>query len=377
MKRFSLFLVFSLVCLFSISISAQEEETASANNFFIGAGVNGNVWLNDRGSKDFGDVWSKPTLGGSLFVGKWFNDKWGARINVEGGSLHSYFKNELTRNDPDDLYYVKEKYVLGRLDLLLNLTNVFRSYSPDRFYNLIPHVGVGGAYAFNGEGKTWNVIRKDSKASVLVGAGLLNTFRLSCAWSAFIDLKMDLVDAELDGCKTDDAFLNTFDGLLSPSIGLIYNFGRTCKQKEKVAPPVFVEPVVPVKEVPCPPCPTCPEPPKPQPQVVAPAPFPYNVFFRIDKWVIDPSQQIALEKTANYMKAYPNTKIKVLGHADVKTAYPAYNLKLSEKRAKNVARELVEKYGISSDRITIDWRGDTVQPFEVNELNRVVIILEN
>ena len=44
----------------------------------------------------------------------------------------------------------------------------------------------------------------------------------------------------------------------------------------------------------------------------------------------------------------------------------------SEKRAA-VAQFLQEKCNIAAERISIDFKGDTVQPFAVNEENRVCI----
>ena len=42
--------------------------------------------------------------------------------------------------------------------------------------------------------------------------------------------------------------------------------------------------------------------------------------------------------------------------------------------AKAVAKELIEKYGISSDQITIEWKGSDEQPYGENNWNRVVIM---
>ena len=49
-------------------------------------------------------------------------------------------------------------------------------------------------------------------------------------------------------------------------------------------------------------------------------------------------------------------------------------MQLSEKRAKAVAKELTEKYGIDSSRITIEWKGCEEQPYSENSWNRVVIM---
>ena len=69
-----------------------------------------------------------------------------------------------------------------------------------------------------------------------------------------------------------------------------------------------------------------------------------------------------------------NAPIKVIGYADKKTGTSDYNRSLSEKRAKAVAKELIEKYGISSDQITIEWKGSDEQPYGENNWNRVVIM---
>ena len=46
----------------------------------------------------------------------------------------------------------------------------------------------------------------------------------------------------------------------------------------------------------------------------------------------------------------------------------------SKKRAEAVAAQLKEK-GIDSQRITVDYKGDTVQPFSTAEENRVTICI--
>jgi len=361
MKRVSLFLILNLVFLFSISA----QESPSLNNFFIGVGAKGNVFLN----QDWNDLdeWI-PSFGGDFFVGKWFNSNFGGRISLEGGSLHPLFN--------DNKFMVHEKYALGRLDLLFNATNFFRSYSPDRVYNLVPYIGVGGATAFNRKLGSYpygrDIGKEDPYFTYAFGGGLLNTFRLSNVVSAYLNLGLNIVDAKFDGYRT-----KKFDGIFSASVGLVFNLSKA-KPLPEIIPP-FIEPpvVVPPKEEPTPPPPTppAPEPPKPQPPVVEPAPYPYYVFFRLDKWVIDADQEINVVNTAKYMNANPTTKVKVIGYADRKTGNAAYNLKISEKRAKNVAKELVEKYNINSNRIIVEWKGDIEQPFSVNKQNRVVIVL--
>ena len=35
---------------------------------------------------------------------------------------------------------------------------------------------------------------------------------------------------------------------------------------------------------------------------------------------------------------------------------------------------LVNKYGISRDRLKLDWKGDTAQPYDENVWNRIVLM---
>ncbi|MBT9896038.1 OmpA family protein, partial [Phocaeicola massiliensis] len=48
---------------------------------------------------------------------------------------------------------------------------------------------------------------------------------------------------------------------------------------------------------------------------------------------------------------------------------------LAKKRARMVADELINRYGISADRLSVDSKGSEVQPFTTNDWNRVVIMI--
>lgn len=69
-----------------------------------------------------------------------------------------------------------------------------------------------------------------------------------------------------------------------------------------------------------------------------------------------------------------NIGLTVTGYADANTGSSEYNLQLSEKRAREVARLLTDEYGVPSHLITIDYKGSSEQPYGVNALNRVVIM---
>ena len=62
-------------------------------------------------------------------------------------------------------------------------------------------------------------------------------------------------------------------------------------------------------------------------------------------------------------------------NADKGTGSAKVNAELAKKRARMVADELINRYGISADRLSVDSKGSEVQPFTTNDWNRVVIMI--
>jgi outer membrane protein OmpA-like peptidoglycan-associated protein/tetratricopeptide (TPR) repeat protein len=89
-----------------------------------------------------------------------------------------------------------------------------------------------------------------------------------------------------------------------------------------------------------------------------------NIFFEFDSYKLKPESIIELEKLAEFMNDNPGTRIRINGHTD-NTGVQAYNLELSEKRARSVSDYLV-KSGIDSERIRHKGFGETV-PVASNE----------
>ena len=75
-----------------------------------------------------------------------------------------------------------------------------------------------------------------------------------------------------------------------------------------------------------------------------------NILFDFDKYEIKPEYKIYLDRIAEILRKNPDVKMKIHGHADI-IGGERYNLKLSEKRAKEVLNYLVKK-GIRKDRFT-------------------------
>ncbi|MFA6361106.1 MAG: OmpA family protein, partial [Dysgonamonadaceae bacterium] len=120
----------------------------------------------------------------------------------------------------------------------------------------------------------------------------------------------------------------------------------------------------------------CPECPEIEPvETVESVYVPNVVFFRINSANIDRQQQISVYNTAEYLKSNPNATVQIVAYADRQTGTPDYNMKLSERRAKAVADALTSQYQIDSSRISLDWKGDTEQPYAENDWNRVAIFI--
>lgn len=370
MKKVSLLLCLTLAFL---SVSAQETFDKKAvfknngfwDNWFIGAGARGNVYFGDGDNS--ADFLNRPSLNGSLFVGKWFTPSIGARLAFEGGSIHHF-------SDYND-FMIHQHYVGGHVDALFNLTNIFCGYNPNRFYNFTPYVGIGINHGFDAD---WNSVENNT---VSFNAGFINTFRLSSKLSAFVEISGSILDEDFDGQGGGDW---SWDGMAGATAGLILNLGSTSTfvpvgntdqgliddlnsriNRLKAENDVL-------KRRPES-CPTCPEVQAPIVQSAG-VNVPSVVFFRLNSANIDANQQINIFNTAEYLKSNSNAKVKIVGYADKKTGTAAYNDKLSEKRAKNVANALIKKYNISSDRVTVEWKGASEQPYAENAWNRVAIL---
>lgn len=97
-----------------------------------------------------------------------------------------------------------------------------------------------------------------------------------------------------------------------------------------------------------------------------------NVFFQCAKSDISTQQAANVKAIADFLKANPNTNITIKGYASPE-GNPEVNQKLSEARAKAVADMLINKLGISADRIKTEAGGATSDIYPVNELNRVAV----
>jgi outer membrane protein OmpA-like peptidoglycan-associated protein len=335
------------------------------DNIFLGIGLGGQLNLNPD-NFDYG-IGHAITPAVSLSLGKHFTPVWGGRFQALGIWSTLYSNHGLAAGHYDQ---IKKNYVDVQADLLFNITNAINGYQPDRLFTLSAFGGPGltAAKAFGNASKT-NFLINGS-------LGLLGAFHVTDCIDINVEVRAE-VSPSIFG-KSGNAYT---DAVAFVSAGASYTFGgskfvgypqvdqdalnaeinklRQENDRLRNQPPKEVIKQV-VKE-----CPKCPD---------AKGNFVSNiVFFRLGSANIDKNQEVSIYNTAKYLQDNPNAKVKITGYADKKTGTPSINDKLSEKRAKNVANALIKRYNIDSSRVTVEWKGDTVQPYAENAWNRVAI----
>ena len=83
-----------------------------------------------------------------------------------------------------------------------------------------------------------------------------------------------------------------------------------------------------------------------------------KVEFASDRAVITQQYYDEINSVGEYMNKYPTTTAAIEGHTDNLGGHE-YNMKLSQRRAENVVKYLVDKFGIDRSRLTAKGYGAT------------------
>lgn len=373
-------LLLALLSGFVFSVGAQEfqpqvgfsnesgyktnfKKNKARDNWFISIAGGASMLLGDQNNKaDFGN---RLNFAPQFSFGKWFNPYLAFRMQLNGGVLHGFEGNNAE-------FMQHNKYAAGHVDLLWDVTNFWAPYRESKVFRLIPWVGFGYAQRFENQDRS----RTESPT---LNAGILTAFRLSKRVDLNVEVQASLLNEQFNRVSMD----HLTDGIVQASAGLTFKLGKT--DFEVLQPMDYnllndlngqinslraANDELSKRPVSCPEC-----------EEVVAAEVVNNyvdnvVYFRLNSSKIDKNQQINIYNTAEFMKN-TSAPIKVIGYADKDTGNSKYNLGLSEKRARAVAKELIDKYGISSSQITIEWKGSDVQPYNQNNWNRVVIMSAN
>ena len=204
---------------------------------------------------------------------------------------------------------------------------------------------------------------QDGKFLVAGRMGLGCNLRLNDRLSINIEGNANVLSDKFNSKKAGNA-----DWQFNALVGLNIKLGKGYTETKPVyyeTEPVAVEQPKPAPVV---------EQPQPKKEVVVAQPMKQDIFFALNSARIQEDQKSKIEMLVEYLQKNPSAKVKVTGYADVNTGNSKINKTLSEKRAANVADALKAK-GVTVDRIIVDSKGDTVQPYKTPEENRVSICI--
>ena len=369
-----------------LTASAQEPQAAEkANNAFaphwyLQGQIGGQYTL---GEVDFDDL-----LSGNAQVGAGYNftPVWGLRLSL----------NAWQSKGGTDLSYLglgketwKYNYVAPSLDVTCDLTNWILGYKANRVCNFGLLAGIGFNVAWNNDDaqSLYNLIYQTMLTSgitppmehqmTLLWDGTKTRF--TGRFGAYLDFNVSRrvalgleFNSNLlaDGYNSKDA--DNVDWYFNALAGVKVRLGKLAPKAKTTADPIVVEKIV-EKIV---------EKPVEVEKIVYKEADPQkretlrrDIFYTLRGSDISRTEMAKVEDVVNYLRKYPEAKVSVTGYADRNTGNPRINVGYARSRAEGVANVLVNKYGIDRSRIIVDSKGDTVQPYEQNDLNRVTICI--
>ena len=277
----------------------------------------------------------------------------------------------------------------GHMDQTSAFANVIRDFSPD--YRFHPFLGIGiGAVSANTSvngvmsrtGQTISISGNkvqpavqgiagfayalNARTSLEVTYRLMGVNKMKYASSVSplpsggsVSAEESAARARVEAAAFTSATINNpgnFSGDFTNqtvTVGLRYTFGT---------PPAPPPPPAPMMAPPPPP------PPPPPPVMTAPVATPpvaaapsnekvFTVYFRFDRSNLTKDAQAVVQAAADYTKTGPVSKVLVTGYTDT-SGSAAYNMKLSERRAKSTAKALAAA-GVDKSKLSLDWKGKT------------------
>ncbi|MBR1652397.1 MAG: OmpA family protein [Alloprevotella sp.] len=343
---------------------------------------------------------------GAVSVGRMFTPVIGARLDVSG------WRNKGAFRETDQSYYYNA--VTYDADLLVNLSNLIWK---QRYHctNLYFIGGLGLNYAWHNGDVNALAATGAVKAPYAWKNRLFHNFRAGVQVEQSLGKNL-AVNLEVTANHLGDRFNSKVgakgDWQVNALVGLSFKFGHKkrccgnhgscCKQTTEAMEIVPATPIEPeevveyvdsvveeiVEEIPADTVVVVEEPVivEEVPAVVEEVPAPkeepapvledvrQEIFFAKGSSVVSASEMPKVERLAKWMKDHPSAYVTLDGYADAQTGTAAINERLSKQRTAAVQKLLVNKYGISANRLTrTTSHGDRVQPFTNNDSNRVVI----
>ena len=276
----------------------------------------------------------------------------------------------------------KYNYVAPTVDVTCDLTNWILGYKPNRVCNFGLLAGLGANFGWN------NDEAADVKAAILAAGGKTvdPAHQMSLLWGdsktrfvgrvgAYVDFNVSrrvALGLEVNANATSDHYnskrADNADWYFNALAGVKVKLGKLAPKA--AAEPIVVEKIVekivekPVEKI------VYKEPEAPKRESLR-----RDIFFTLRGSEVSRTEMAKVEDVVAYMNKYPDCKVSVTGYADKGTGNAKLNVGYAQRRADVITNMLVNKFGIDRNRIISDSKGDTVQPYEQNDLNRVTICI--
>lgn len=346
-----------------------------SDNWFVTA--EGGVNMEFNQNQDKFDFAKRLGPAASVYVGKWFSPLLGVRLGVNWMNTRNLSQVDVFAHNPavthDGLYEQRFHQIGPVADVMLNITNWWCGYKPNRFYNFILYGGGGGYFSFakdfDENGKDLGY--KSTHDRVLtVRAGIINSFNITPQFALALDLRYSASDSHR---RFESSVNNRTCNIVQAYLTATYLFKKR----------VWNAPVVPV----CPPAEDC----NPLREDLADAqarigelehqldaclrrPAPERIvetvetessmatiYFPIGVSKLSSQDQNVLCAVAEVMKQNPTEKYVVTGWADNYTGTDAINTRLRHERADNAAAQL-KKCGVPEGQFRVTINSGNLSP---------------
>ena len=312
-----------------------------------------------------------------IAAGYQFTPVWGLRLSVNGWQSKGGSKTTLGRK------YWKWNYVSPTVDATMDLTNLLGGYKK-RLVSVGLLAGLGANIGWNNDeanrlvttGTLGNPVGNDvtylrylwdgTKIRFTGRAGLFVDFHVSKRVDLGLEANANILSDRYNSKKAEnpDWYFNALAGIkvrlgkVTKTVTKEDPCGQTIVEKivEKPVEKIVEKVVYKDKEVP------------------ARETIRRDIFFDIRGSVISDTEMSKVDDIVAYLKKYPTAKVTVTSYADKGTGNAKLNKMYSERRAKTTTDILIKK-GIDPSRISTSAKGDTEQPFQENDKNRVSICI--
>lgn len=358
MRKLTKIAAFLFALVFSTSVYAQESEREYEPAPYTFVGVQGGVQNTLHG--DYNN-WKTFTPTAALSIGHFFTPQIGLRLNLNG----AWSKGCASTLMGNETGYYKYNYLTTSADVLVNLCTLIgkKDYYPVNVYLI---GGLGYYRAWNNdealrmstEDPIYRLYDTDvDKRNAFNGRlGLQLEFNI-CRNVAFnIEGSYNLHVGQSKSFAPDNRQLLLF-------AGFNFKFGHKKVVKEKPIEPIYTTVIDTIwyNE-------------DSYEDVYKDGNIDRRIFFDVRESDVE-NTDAQLAAVAEFLKGVQQGEITITAYADKGTGNPKLNMEYSKLRAKKTQEVLI---GLGVDHTiikSVDWKGDTVQPYpEDNDKNRVCII---